>query len=66
MTHRRSTALGLLGAIMLSVAGCGGNLPASGSRAIVPADHLEQQREKLKQLTANLKARPAPKLRNNR
>jgi hypothetical protein len=58
----------LLGAIttMIGVAGCGGNLPASGSRAIVPADHLEQQRAKLEKLTANIKARTAPKLRNNR
>jgi len=50
-----------LGAILLGMAGCQEKLPASGSRAIVPLDHLEQQRAKMEQMTANLKARLAPK-----
>jgi hypothetical protein len=66
MTPRRSTRLALLGAIILGLAGCGGNLPETGSRAIVPADHLEKQRIKLDQMTANLKTKFAPKLRSNR
>ena len=44
MTHRRSTGLAVLGAILLGMAGCEERLPESGSRAIVPADHLEKQR----------------------
>jgi hypothetical protein len=55
MTHRRSTGLALLAAIMLSTAGCQERLPQNGSRAIVPADHLEQQRLKMEQMTASIK-----------
>jgi hypothetical protein len=54
----------LLAAILIGLAGCGGNIPASGSRAIVPADHLEQQRAKVVQMLANIKTRPASKLKN--
>jgi len=61
MTHRRSTALAVLGAILVSLAGCEERLPQMGARAIVPADHLEQQRAKLGQMTTNIKARFAPK-----
>ncbi len=61
MTHRRSTGLAVLGAILLGVAGCEEGLPESGARAIVPADHLEKQRAKMEQITANMKARFALK-----
>jgi len=66
MTHRRSTGLAVLGAILLGMTGCEEGLPESGSRAIVPADHLEKQRAKLEQMTANIKARFAPKPRIHR
>jgi hypothetical protein len=59
MTYRPATWLALLGAILLSMAGCEKKLPASGTRAIVPADHLEKQRAKMEQMTANLKTRLA-------
>jgi hypothetical protein len=55
VTHRRSTGLALLGAILVSTSGCQERLPESGARAIVPADHLEKQRLKLEQMTANMK-----------
>ncbi len=61
MTHRRSTGLAVLGVLLLGMAGCDEGLPESGSRAIVPADHLEKQRARMEQMTANLKARFAPK-----
>jgi hypothetical protein len=65
MTHGRSSGLTLLGAILIGAAGCEASVPATGSRAIVPADHLEQQRAKLKQMTANIKPQPNSKLRSN-
>ena len=55
MMHRRSTGLALFCASVLGTAGCQERLPENGSRAIVPADHLEQQRLKLEQLTATIK-----------
>jgi hypothetical protein len=65
MAHRRSTGLAVLGAILLSMAGCEERLPETGSRAIIPADHLEKQRAKLDQMTVNVKARLAPKPGNH-
>jgi hypothetical protein len=49
----------VLGGILLGIAGCHDKLPASGSRAIVPADHLEKQRAKIDSMTANLKGQRA-------
>ena len=59
MRCRRSAGLALLGLVLvlLGMAGCDEGTPPSGSRAIVPADHLEKQRVKIEQFMANMKAR---------
>ncbi|HZW32806.1 MAG TPA: hypothetical protein VFF52_18980 [Isosphaeraceae bacterium] len=59
MSRRRSAGLVALGLLWLGAAGCDESLPPSGSRAIVPADHLEQQRARLEQQRADIKVQPS-------
>jgi hypothetical protein len=62
MSRRRSAGLvALLGLVWLGAAGCDERVPPSGSRAIVPADYLEQQRARLEQMRASMKVQPAPR-----
>jgi hypothetical protein len=59
MSRRRSAGLVALGLVCFGAAGCDESLPPSGSRAIVPADYLEQQRVKLGQMRASMKVQPS-------
>jgi hypothetical protein len=59
MPLRRGARHLALGLALLCTVGCGGGAPPDGARALVPADHLEQQRLKLVQWKASLKAQPA-------
>jgi hypothetical protein len=43
---------------LLGMAGCDAGIPPSGSRAIVPANHLEQQRVKLAEMKTKMKTQP--------
>jgi hypothetical protein len=52
---------GCLGGTLIGMAGCGAGVPPTGSRAIVPADHLDQQQAKIEQVRASLKPRPSAK-----
>jgi hypothetical protein len=61
MPLRRCAGRTILGLSLLGALGCDGGTPPDGSRALVPADHLEQQRMKLVQLKASMKAQPAAK-----
>jgi hypothetical protein len=65
MTHRRLTSLAVLSATLLGMVGCEDGLPQTGTRAIVPSDHLEQQRAKLGEMTAKIKVQAAPRPKNH-
>jgi hypothetical protein len=61
MLRRRSIGIALLGLIAFGAAGCDGGVPASGARAITPADLLEKQRMKLVEMRSQMKSRPPAK-----
>jgi hypothetical protein len=61
MMCRRTAGLAVMGLVLFGMAGCDEGAPPSGSRAIVPADHLEQQRVKMEQLKATMKVRLSSK-----
>ena len=61
MPRCRSIGIALLGLIALGAAGCDGGVPASGARAITPADLLEKQRTKLVEMKSQMKSRPSAK-----
>jgi hypothetical protein len=58
MSFRRSAGLAVVGVVLFGMAGCDGGTPPSGSRAIVPSDHLEKQQARLEQIKEKTKARP--------
>jgi len=66
MMWRRPAGLAILGLVLLGMAGCDAGIPPSGSRAIVPADLLEQQRVKLAEMKAKMKTQPLSKPVNRR
>lgn len=49
---------GGIAGLLVGMAGCDGGTPATGSRTVVAADHLEQQRSRLEQIRAGMKTRP--------
>jgi hypothetical protein len=51
----------MLGLVLLGTAGCDGGVPPSGSRAVAPADLLEQQRVRLAAMKAKMKTQPFSK-----
>jgi hypothetical protein len=51
----------LLGVVVSGMAGCDSGTPPNGSRAIVAADHLEQQQSKIERIRASLKSGPSAK-----
>jgi hypothetical protein len=52
---------GCLGGTLIGQAGCDAGVPPTGSRAVVAADHLEQQQAKIEQIRASMKPRPSTK-----
>jgi hypothetical protein len=60
---RRMAMLGTAGlaGVLIGIAGCDAGTPPSGSRAIVPSDHLERQQAKIEPLRAAVKSRPSAK-----
>jgi hypothetical protein len=50
-----------LGGALIAMSGCDAGTSPTGSRAIVAADHLEQQQAKIEQIRASMKARPSTK-----
>jgi hypothetical protein len=58
MKCRRAAGPAVLGLVWLSLAGCDEWTPPSGSQAIVPANHQENQQAKFEQFKASMKVRP--------
>ena len=50
---------GWIAGLLVGMPGCDGGTPTTGSRAVVAADHLEQQRTRLEQFRASMKTQPA-------
>jgi hypothetical protein len=61
MTWRRPAGLVMLGLVLLGMTGCDGGVPPSGSRAVAPADLLEQQRVRLAAMKTKMKTQPLSK-----
>lgn len=66
MRARRPVGMAMLGAgwlggLLIGVAGCDAGAPPSGSRAVVAADHLDKQRDRIERIRASLKSRPSSK-----
>jgi hypothetical protein len=53
--------MAMLGLFLSGLAGCDGGTPPDGSRAIVAADYLEQQRAKLDKFRRSQKIWPQPR-----
>jgi hypothetical protein len=47
MCRRSCAELVVLGVVLISLAGCDGGTPPRGARAVVPADHLDEQQARL-------------------
>jgi hypothetical protein len=63
MPLRPRAGRAILGLLLLGTLGCDAGPPPDGTRALVPADHLEKQRLKLAEMRASLKAQPAARPR---
>jgi len=62
----RSVVFAVLGIVVLAMAGCHDGAPPTGSRTIVPSDHLHQQQARLEQIKARLKVSPTAKIARRR
>jgi hypothetical protein len=60
MTRRRPARPAILGLVLLGMTGCDTGIPPSGSRAVVPADLLEQQRVKVAEMKTKMKMKTQP------
>ena len=52
-------AIAAIAGALIGMAGCDAGTPATGSQAVVPADHRDKQNARAEQLRAGLKNRPS-------
>ena len=66
MSHRRSAGFAVLCLVIFGITGCGEGAQSNDSRALVPADHLQQQQARLEQLRTRVKVPPTAKVARRR
>jgi hypothetical protein len=54
-TARRRSCLVLAGSVLLGPVGCGGGVPATGSRAVLPEGYQQREKEIMDAFKAELK-----------